>query len=493
MSYIVAIDQGTTSTRSILFDRNMKALSVSQREFKQYFPKSGWVEHNPNDLWETTVSTFKEVLKKAGLSAGKVSGIGITNQRETTLVWDRKTGQCLSNAIVWQDRRTSEFCKELKGQDLEEMITRKTGLLLDPYFSSTKLNWLLNNIPAGMARAKNGELIFGTVDTYLIWKLTGGRSHVTDATNAARTMLFNIKDNNWDEEICDLMDVSVNMLPRVLDCSDYFGEVEESIFGASIPILGVAGDQQAATLGQACFKPGMIKSTYGTGCFSLINTGSQMIKSTNKMLTTIAYRLDSKTTYALEGSIFVAGAVVQWLRDEMKFLKVAEESDDLAKAADTDQRIYFVPAFTGLGAPYWNPDVRGAIFGLNRNTGPKELVKSALESVAYQSLDLIRAMKSDFRSSKEDTVLRVDGGMAASDWTMQYLSNIIQAPVDRPKFLETTALGVAWLAGMKTGIYPDKLGFSKQLETDKRFTPNLPPKDADSLYKGWQRAVSSIL
>ena len=330
MSYIVAIDQGTTSTRSILFDRNMKALSVSQREFKQYFPKSGWVEHNPNDLWETTVSTFKEVLEKAGLSAGKVSGIGITNQRETTLVWDRKTGQCLSNAIVWQDRRTSEFCKELKGQDLEEMITMKTGLLLDPYFSSTKLNWLLNNIPAGMARAKNGELIFGTVDTYLIWKLTGGRSHVTDATNAARTMLFNIKDNDWDEEICDLMDVSVNMLPRVLDCSDYFGEVEESIFGASIPILGVAGDQQAATLGQACFKPGMIKSTYGTGCFSLINTGSQMIKSTNKMLTTIAYRLDGKTTYALEGSIFVAGAVVQWLRDEMKFLKVAETPENIA-------------------------------------------------------------------------------------------------------------------------------------------------------------------
>ncbi len=493
MSYIVAIDQGTTSTRSILFDRNMKAVSVSQREFKQYFPKSGWVEHDPNDLWNTTVLTFKEILEKSGLSAGKVAAIGITNQRETTLVWDRKTGHCLSNAIVWQDRRTSEFCKELREKSNEDMITRKTGLLLDPYFSSTKLNWLLNNIPDGMARAKNRELIFGTVDTYLIWKLTGGRSHVTDATNAARTMLFNIQDNHWDEEICDLMDVPVSMLPKVLDCSDNFGEVDESIFGARIPILGVAGDQQAATLGQACFKPGMIKSTYGTGCFSLINTGAQMIKSTNKMLTTIAYRLDGKTTYALEGSIFVAGAVVQWLRDEMKFLRAAEESDDFATAADPDQRIYFVPAFTGLGAPYWNPDVRGAIFGLNRNTGPEELVKSALESIAYQSLDLIKAMKSDFRSSKEDIVLRVDGGMAASDWTMQYLSNIIQAPVDRPKFLETTALGVAWLAGMKTGIYPDKLGFSKQLETDKRFTPNLPPKDADSLYKGWQRAVSSIL
>ncbi len=492
MSYIVAIDQGTTSTRSILFDGDMNAVNVSQREFRQYYPKSGWVEHDPNDLWETTVTTFKEVLEKSDLSAKRVAGIGITNQRETTLIWDRKTGQCLSKAIVWQDRRTSDFCRKLREQSHGDMITRKTGLLLDPYFSSTKINWLLKNIPEVMARVKNDELIFGTVDTYLIWKLTGGRFHVTDATNAARTMLFNITDNNWDEEICDLMDVPINMLPRVLDCSDHFGEVEESIFGERIPILGVAGDQQAATLGQACFKPGMIKSTYGTGCFSLINTGHEMIKSTNKMLSTIAYRLDGKTTYALEGSIFVAGAVVQWLRDEMKFLKTAEESDVYARKADPSQQIYFVPAFTGLGAPHWNPEVRGAIFGLNRNTGPRELVKGALESIAYQSLDLIMAMRSDFRFSKDETVLRVDGGMAASDWTMQYLSDIIQAPVDRPKFLETTALGVAWLAGLKAGIYPDMVGFSKEWEMDKRFTPTFSIEDVDTLYKGWQRAVSSV-
>ena len=493
MSYIIAIDQGTTSTRAILFDGNMKAVNVAQREFKQYFPHSGWVEHDPRDIWETTVSTCKEVLDKSELSVKKVAGIGITNQRETTLVWDPKTGQCLSKAIVWQDRRTSDFCKQLKDMSYEGIIAKKTGLLLDPYFSATKLNWLLKSIPDGMARAINGELIFGTVDTYLIWKMTGGRSHVTDATNAARTMLFNIHENNWDEEICDLMDVSNNMLPRVLDSSDHFGEVDEGIFGARIPILGVAGDQQAATLGQACFKPGMIKSTYGTGCFSLINTGHQLIQSKNRMLTTIAYRLDGKTTYALEGSIFVAGAVVQWLRDEMKFFKSAEESDAYARMADTNQRLYFVPAFTGLGAPYWNPDVRGAIFGLNRNTGPRELVKAALESIAYQSLDLIVAMKSDFYSAKEDIILRVDGGMSASNWTMQYLSNIIQAPVDRPKFLETTALGVAWLAGMKAGIYPDMWEFSKKWKKDKRFTPNLPIADSEDLYKGWQKAVSSVI
>ena len=489
MSYIVAIDQGTTSTRSILFDQNMKMVNISQTEFKQYFPHSGWVEHDPDDLWNTTVSTFEDVLKKSNLTPDKVAAIGITNQRETTLVWDSKTGECPTNAIVWQDRRTSDFCKILKDQSLEEMIKNKTGLLLDPYFSSTKINWILNNIPDGCNKAKNGELIFGTVDTYLIWKLTGGKSHVTDATNASRTMLFNIKDHKWDEEICNLMKIPMNMLPKVLDSSDFFGEVDRNIFGSKIPILGVAGDQQAATIGQACFNPGMIKSTYGTGCFALLNTGSKIIYSKNNMLTTIAYRLNNETTYALEGSIFVAGAVIQWLRDEMKFMKSARESSFLAEKADKEQRLYFIPAFTGLGAPYWKPEARGAIFGLNRNTGQNEIIKAALESIAYQSLDLINAMYLDLNLSKENLILRVDGGMSASDWTMQNLSNILQAPVDRPVFLETTALGAAWLAGFKAEVYPNIENFSKEWNRDKRFNPEISKSDSDNLYSGWKNLI----
>ena len=492
MSYVISIDQGTTSTRSILFDHKMNAINSSQIEFKQYFPKSGWVEHNPEDLWNTTVSTFKDVLKKSNLTPNMVAAIGITNQRETTVVWDPKTGECPTKAIVWQDRRTSDFCKRLKNQSLEEMIKNKTGLILDPYFSSTKLNWILSNIPDGFNKAKNGDLIFGTVDSYLIWKLTGGRSHVTDATNASRTMLFNIKDYKWDEEICDLMNIPIKMLPKVLDSADFFGEVDKDIFGSSIPILGVAGDQQAATIGQACFNPGMIKSTYGTGCFSLLNTGSDFVKSNNNMLTTIAYRINNKTTYALEGSIFIAGAVIQWLRDEMKFFKSAEKSGIMAEEADHNQRLYFVPAFTGLGAPYWQPDVRGAIFGLNRNTGQNEIIKAALESVSYQSLDLINAMLLDFKKSSDDLVLRVDGGMSASNWTMQNLSDIIQAPVDRPKFLETTALGAAWLAGFKSGVYPKMTDFSEQWNLDVRFNPKIQKSKANDLYKGWKKAVSSV-
>ena len=493
MSYIVAIDQGTTSTRSILFNQNMKAVNSSQIEFKQYFPHSGWVEHDPEDLWNTTVWSFKDVLKKSNLTPDKVAAIGITNQRETTLVWDSKTGKCPTNAIVWQDRRTSDFCKILKDQSLEEMIKNKTGLLLDPYFSSTKLHWILNNIPDGFTKAKNGEIIFGTVDTYLIWKLTGGKSHVTDATNASRTMLFNIKDHKWDEEICNLMKIPTNMLPKVLDSSDFFGEVDKNIFGSTIPILGVAGDQQAATIGQACFNPGMIKSTYGTGCFALLNTGSEIIYSKNNMLTTIAYRLNNENTYALEGSIFVAGAVVQWLRDEMKFMKSANESSFLAEKADKEQRLYFIPAFTGLGAPYWKPNARGAIFGLNRNTGQNEIIKAALESIAYQSLDLINAMYLDFNLSKENLILRVDGGMSASDWTMQNLSNILQAPVDRPVFLETTALGAAWLAGFKADVYPDIKNFSKQWDRDIRFNPKITKNESEDLYYGWQNLIQKFL
>ena len=493
MSYIVSIDQGTTSTRCVLFDQNMKTVNISQIEFKQYFPHSGWVEHDPEDLWNTTVSSFKEVLKKSNLTPDKVVAIGIANQRETTLVWDSKTGKCPTNAIVWQDRRTSDFCKILKDQSLEEMIKNKTGLILDPYFSSTKLHWILNNIPDGFTKAKNGEIIFGTVDTYLIWKLTGGKSHVTDATNASRTMLFNIKDHKWDEEICNLMKIPTNMLPKVLDSSDFFGEVDKNIFGSTIPILGVAGDQQAATIGQACFNPGMIKSTYGTGCFALLNTGSEIIYSKNNMLTTIAYRLNNENTYALEGSIFVAGAVVQWLRDEMKFMKSANESSFLAEKADKEQRLYFIPAFTGLGAPYWKPNARGAILGLNRNTGQNEIIKAALESIAYQSLDLINAMYLDLNLSKENLILRVDGGMSASDWTMQNLSNILQAPVDRPVFLETTALGAAWLAGFKADVYPDIKNFSKQWDRDIRFNPKITKNESEDLYYGWQNLIQKFL
>jgi len=490
MTYILAIDQGTTSSRAILFDKDMRPVQSCQQEFPQYFPQSGWVEHDAQEIWASVQAVVGGVMAQAGCTAKDIAAIGITNQRETTLVWDRNTGAPIHKAIVWQDRRTSAFCDRLRAEGHEAEITQKTGLLLDPYFSATKLHWLLTHVEGAAERAARGELLFGTMDSYLIWKLTEGRAHVTDATNAARTMLYDIRQGCWDAQICVLMQVPPAMLPDVRDCASEFGTT--TLFGADIPILGVAGDQQAATIGQACFEPGMLKSTYGTGCFALLNTGGTLVTSKNRMLGTIAYQLGGKPTYALEGSIFIAGAVVQWLRDGLGLISAAHETADMAAAADPTQSLYLVPAFTGLGAPYWNADCRGAIFGLTRNSGPKEFAKAALQSVGYQSRDLLLAMQDDMGRSGE-AVLRVDGGMTASDWTMQFLSDILGAPVDRPKVLETTALGAAWLAGSRAGIYPDQQGFADSWACDRRFEPQMDAPRRDRLYSGWQDAVSRTL
>lgn len=490
MTYILAIDQGTTSSRAILFDKDMRPVQSCQQEFPQYFPQSGWVEHDAQEIWASVQAVVGGVMAQAGCTAKDIAAIGITNQRETTLVWDRNTGAPIHKAIVWQDRRTSAFCDRLRAEGHEAEITQKTGLLLDPYFSATKLHWLLTNVEGAAERAARGELLFGTMDSYLIWKLTEGRAHVTDATNAARTMLYDIRQGCWDAQICALMQVPPAMLPDVRDCASEFGTT--TLFGADIPILGVAGDQQAATIGQACFEPGMLKSTYGTGCFALLNTGDTLVTSKNRMLGTIAYQLGGKPTYALEGSIFIAGAVVQWLRDGLGLISAAHETADMAAAADPTQSLYLVPAFTGLGAPYWNADCRGAIFGLTRNSGPKEFAKAALQSVGYQTRDLLLAMQDDMGRPGE-AVLRVDGGMTASDWTMQFLSDILGAPVDRPKVLETTALGAAWLAGSRAGIYPDQQGFADSWACNRRFEPQMDAPRRDRLYSGWQDAVSRTL
>ena len=487
MSYVISIDQGTTSTRSILFDHKMNAINSSQIEFKQYFPKSGWVEHNPEDLWNTTVSTFKDVLKKSNLTPNMVAAIGITNQRETTVVWDPKTGECPTKAIVWQDRRTSDFCKRLKNQSLEEMIKNKTGLILDPYFSSTKLNWILSNIPDGFNKAKNGDLIFGTVDSYLIWKLTGGRSHVTDATNASRTMLFNIKDYKWDEEICDLMNIPINMLPKVLDSADFFGEVDKDIFGSSIPILGVAGDQQAATIGQACFNPGMIKSTYGTGCFSLLNTGSKFVKSENNMLTTIAYRINNKTTYALEGSIFISGAIVQWLRDGLGLIESSSDVETLATSVEDNGGVTLVPALAGLGAPHWRPEARGVIYGLTRGSNKGHIARAALEGIAFQVRDLMSAMEADSGLSIDE--LRVDGGATANELLMQFQADILETQLLRPEVLDTTALGAAYLAALGSGVLKTPADVMNAWLSEKTFQGKMSSKEVEERNQVWQAAL----
>ena len=497
MKCVLAIDQGTTSSRAILFDQNMEIVAVSQKEFPQHFPFSGWVEHNPDDIYNTVISTCRCVMKDASISARDIVSIGITNQRETTIVWDKKTGETIYNAIVWQDRRTSGYCSSLKEQGYETLIREKTGLLLDPYFSGTKLKWILENVKGVKERADRGELLFGTIDSYLIWRLTGGKEHLSDATNAARTMLYNIKTGSWDEEICSLFDIPLSMLPGVKNCADDFGYTLKELFGEEIQICGVAGDQQAATIGQACFEPGMLKSTYGTGCFALLNTGSDMVLSDNRLLTTIAYRLENKTTYALEGSIFVAGAVVQWLRDGLGIIEKASETQELAKKADEEQQLYIVPAFTGLGAPYWDADCRGAIFGLTRNSGPAEFSKAALQSVGYQTKDLLEAIYSDLSLhsslAEKNPILRVDGGMSASDWTIQFLSDILGVQVDRPKIVETTALGVAWLAGMFKGYYPKQDEFKKSWALQRRFEPNMDELTRDKLYLGWKDAVQRTL
>jgi glycerol kinase len=490
--HILAIDQGTTSSRAILFDAAMQVRAIAQEEFPQHFPNSGWVEHDPADIWSTTASVCRGAIERAGIAAAEIAAIGITNQRETTLVWDRTTGEPVYKAIVWQDRRTAAHCARLREEGFETEVTARTGLLLDPYFSATKLAWILDNVEGARGRAQRGELLFGTVDSFLIWKLTGGAVHATDATNAARTMLYNIHRGEWDADVCARLAIPMGMLPEVLDCAADFGTTRPDLFGRPIPILGVAGDQQAATIGQACFAPGMMKSTYGTGCFALLNTGGTAVASRNRLLTTIAYQFDGKPTYALEGSIFIAGAVVQWLRDGLGLIRYASETQGLAEKADPTQQVYLVPAFTGLGAPHWDASARGAIYGLTRNTGAAEFARAALQSVGFQTRDLLDAMQADWDAPGQ-AILRVDGGMSASDWSMQFLADILGAEVDRPKVLETTALGAAWLAGMRAGLYPDQEGFAASWRLDRRFTPAMEAGRRDALVAGWRDAVRRTL
>lgn len=492
-SYILAIDQGTTSTRSIIFDNNYTPIASDQMEFTQHYPSSGWVEHDAEEIWKTVLQTSKNAIAKVGIEASSIAGIGITNQRETVVIWDKETGEPIHKAIVWQDRRTSKYCASLKADGLEEKVTEKTGLLLDPYFSATKIRWLLENVDGAREKAENGRLLFGTIDTYLLWKLTGGKSHKTDATNAARTLIYNIREGAWDDELLALFDVPRALLPSVEDTASDFGVTDKALYGASIPVLGMAGDQHAATLGQACFKPGMVKSTYGTGCFMMLNTGENIVQSQNRMLTTIAYQLNGKTTYALEGSIFIAGAAVQWLRDGLKIIDNAEQTGELASQADGEQNVILVPAFAGLGAPYWNADVRGAMFGLTRNTGPNEIAKAALEAACFQTRDLIEAMQDDWGKRLDDVTLRVDGGMVASNWTMQFLSNILDAPIDRPTVLETTALGAAWLAGMKSGAWPDMDEFANSWKLERRFEPSMDDATRDHKYGEWKSAINCLI
>ena len=491
--HILAIDQGTTSSRAIVFDAQMRIVDIGQKEFAQHYPDSGWVEHDPEEIWSSVLWAVKAALRKAGRKAADIDAIGITNQRETVVIWDKATGTPIHNAIVWQDRRTAPLCAKLKKQGLEPKFARKTGLLLDPYFSGTKIAWLLDKVKGARRRAEKGELLAGTIDTFLIWRLTGGAVHATDATNASRTLLYNIAENRWDDELLRLLNVPPALLPQVKDCADDFGATDKKLFGAAIPILGVAGDQQAATIGQACFQPGMMKSTYGTGCFALLNTGADMVRSKNRLLTTIAYRLDRKTTYALEGSIFIAGAAVQWLRDGARMIDKAARSGELAAKADPTQNVYLVPAFVGLGAPHWDAEARGAIFGLTRNSGPAEFARAALESVAYQTRDLLDAMKKDWKGKAAGTVLRVDGGMVASDWTMQRLADILDAPVDRPEILETTALGAAWLAGSRADVWPKAQDFAKAWALERRFVPEMDTKTRVAKLKGWREAVRRTL
>ncbi|MBV8914987.1 MAG: glycerol kinase GlpK [Acetobacteraceae bacterium] len=486
---VLALDQGTTSTRAIAFrGAALRPVAEARRDLPQHYPAAGWVEHDPEDIASHSVEVLREALARADGTAADVAGIGITNQRETTLVWDRSTGQPIGRAIVWQDRRTAASCAALKAH--EKLVSGRTGLLLDPYFSATKIAWLLDEVPGARARAERGELLFGTVDCFLLWRLTGGAAHLTDATNASRTMLFDIGRGEWDDDMLALFRIPRRMLPEVRDCASRFGTTD--VLGAPVPILGIAGDQHAATIGQACFEPGMVKATYGTGAFALINTGPNRVPSHSRLLTTLAYQLGGERTYALEGSIFVAGAAVQWLRDGLGLLRSAAESGELAARADPAQPVWLVPAFTGLGAPHWDPDARGALFGLTRNTGPAELARAALLSVAFQTRDLIGAMRSDWPDAPE-TVLRVDGGMAASDWTMQALADQLGAPVDRPEVTETTALGAAYLAGSAAGLCPPPAQFADGWRRERRFNPEADEIARASAYAAWQDAVRRTL
>ena len=488
--FIVSIDQGTTSSRAILFNIKGRPVYSSQKEFTQYFPKSGWVEHNPEEIWNTTKKTLKDVINKAKRLKGNILTIGITNQRETTILWDKKTGKTVYNAIVWQDRRQAEFCKKLKKQNKETIIYNKTGLPIDSYFSGTKIKWILDNVPKAKKLMNKKQLLFGTIDSFLIWRLTKGKVHATDATNASRTMIYNISTNKWDDTILKILKIQKHILPEVKNCSDDFGFTHPSITGKAIPITGVVGDQQSASIGQCCFDPGSLKSTYGTGAFVLLNTGSKKIYSKNRLLTTIAYRIKGKTTYAMEGSIFIAGAGVQWLRDRMKFFKKASDTEKIIKPLKDNKDVYLVPAFTGMGAPYWNQNARGVLSGLTRDTGPKEIVRSTIESVAYQTHDLFEAMKHDGLRPK---IIKVDGGMVMNNWFAQFLSDVVNVKVLRPKVHETTALGAAFMAGLKIGAYKSLKDISKNWNLDKKFLPKMKKNSRNILLKGWTKAIKRAL
>jgi len=479
---IIAIDQGTSSTRSVLYDKNGQLIDSVQEEFTQYFPFEGWVEHNPEQIWDTVISTLKSLVLRNDLTSEEIASIGITNQRETTVIWNKKTGIPISNAIVWQDRRTSKFCEELRSY--EATIHKKTGLTIDPYFSATKVNWLLNNIEGSKELAATGELLFGTIDTYLIWKLTEGKNHLTDVTNASRTMLFNIIDEKWDEDLLDIFDVPRSMLPEVCDNVSNYGVT--NVIGGEVNIGGVAGDQQAALIGQCCFNPGDVKSTYGTGCFMIVNTGENTLYSNNKLLSTIGYRIKGKTTYALEGSIFVAGSAIQWLRDGLSFFKDSSETENLLKNASDNSRVLVVPALTGLGAPHWDADARGAIFGLTRDTSKEDITKATLESIAFQSKDLVEAMKKDNASFKK---LMIDGGMVVNNWFCQNLADTLEVEVTRPQIIETTSLGAAFLAGINADLFEDLNALKRSKLVDKTFLP----RAKENRYGEWKKAVKKVL
>lgn len=484
--YILALDQGTTSSRAILFDSNAQIIGVAQKEFTQIFPQPGWVEHDPLEIWDTQLLVAQQVLKENNITANEISAIGITNQRETTVVWNRKTGQPIHNAIVWQDRRTAPICDNMKEADLTDYVRQNTGLVIDAYFSGTKIKWILDNVPDARTQAKNGELCFGTIDTWLIWKLTGGQVHATDYSNASRTLIYNIKDLEWDEKLRTYLDIPQNMLPKVQSSSGDFGASLPDLFGESIPICGVAGDQQSALFGQACFEQGMVKNTYGTGCFMLMNTGENRIESKNGLLTTIAWGLDGKVQYALEGSVFIAGAAIQWLRDGLKIIDAAPDSEYFAQKVEDTAGVYVVPAFAGLGAPYWDMYAKGAIFGLTRGTSKAHLIRATLQSLAYQSKDVMQAMEQD--AGIQLKKLRVDGGASANNYLMQFQSDILGTDVQRPKVIETTALGAAYLAGIASGIYSQSQ-IAENWQIDKDFSPEMTTEERDKRYKKWLKAV----
>ncbi len=486
--YVLAIDQGTTSSRAMVFDRSGRPCATCQHELAQHYPKPGWVEHDPEQIWRDTLAAGRSALERAGLTAVEIAAIGITNQRETAVLWERASGRPVHAAIVWQDRRTAARCRELRAAGHDPLVQARTGLLIDPYFSATKLAWLLDEVAGARTAAERGELAFGTIDSFLLWRLTGGRVHATDATNASRTMLYDIHRQDWDEDLLRLLDIPRSLLPEVRDCSTLFGSTRKDLFGAPLPITGIAGDQQAATVGQACFTPGMLKSTYGTGCFALLNTGEVAVVSNNRLLTTIAYRLGGRATYALEGSIFVAGAAVQWLRDGLKLIGYAGETEALAAGLEGTGGVYLVPAFVGLGAPHWDPDARGAIFGLTRDAGIPQIVRAALESVGYQTQDLLAAMSADL-GAEADGAVRVDGGMVANDWLCQFLADILDRPVERPAVTETTALGAACLAGLAVGLYPSLDAIAGAWRLERRFEPRMSSSERQRLYAGWQDAV----